>query len=1750
MTADHWRKRGTPPHFRVDSSWSCVLAIYCRGVNLRVCHAEQLTNWTRTLLGSLLLACAVRTAHGACNVVPAAAPSFRSTLATIDRPFAHPGDFVRLTLDPACHSASPGLLGKTSHDAVVTIVFTPQAGGPRNVVVVAENCGALETERIACESRPDVAKATCLRANLADPTHAPLTLEVAPNGVRFRFPNTDELFTDASGGADGRTDDRTFAGPVTIAVTSLGAALPCALASAPCLGQPDLLACVDELFTPPRDDTCGTTPDETFAHFTALPPPNNYQALCTDPASVCTGLQDEIRFTIDAAGNVLLPMDWRGILVDRDAVPVARLLRASSTVEAFEGRGAPIVIPDLSVLASYSPEGVRLPPLFDPQHDPASGGTATFFGSADAPETVLRIARHDAPHRQCLSGSNTGLPCTTDVHCAGGSCGPPSCVGGTNAGSPCATDGECSEGECGPGLFDFSTRFASGVGPVVLALGRCIGGSNALGPCADDSDCAGGQCGSFSLAALDPVPLDGINQTEELNAFVMEEAISGADFNGDLDATDHIVKLGDRATGIMEAIGVGDAEGRAVLRISQPPFSFPAVAAEGNVIAFLESEPGQFALDANGDGDLADPILRVFRLGEGELTTDVRVVDGAPIIDHRSIVVSKGRVFYRRSEAASARQITARVTLAQGGIQANDQTAVSAVSPDGRFVLLDVLASNLVPNDTNGFQDVVLRDRWQDTNELVSVATDGTQGNRDSHPLGMSADGRFLYFVSAATTLAPVGPCSGLSRCNDIYVRDRLLGTTNRVSGFPPFAPGRVIHPPGVHQFLLGDVSPDGRHVVYESWNVSPYDPATGLFTFDLIVDDLAQGTTERVITFSDDGTSVHTPQISADGRFVAFGSGSPNLVPGDTNAYPAPNGDLYIPGWDVFVLDRQTSAIERVSLATDGSQGDHSSRRPAMSADARIIAFESFASNLVAGDTNGVIDIFVRDRRTGITDRVSVASDGTQANEGSGTPSISADGRIVAFESLASNLFANDLNDHWNIVVHDRLTGITSNASVSANTGPGFGANQILSSGGQYVGFQSSFADVPDDTNGVLDGHIRGPEHTDLANDFFPDGLLDDTVLEVFDTATRAATTLCPANEVAVSGGNAAFLRPEAAGDGPGCPPRPLNDADPNDGDLVVHLWTPCRGVEPLGRAATAVALSETQVAALVSETAQNAANLNGDQDIDDAVVHVHPVPPCTPDPTVQLGWTNVGVAADTLDIVNDVVAFTTPEAAQGSSDLNGDGDAVDRVLHVYDAAPPGTLVNIGQATEDFVLGSGGIVAFRTSEAKQGGRVLNDDGDAADDVLQLYDVATRRVLDTQLAVLPCRLEACDPRVPYRVLKDTVRFLTLEAAQNTDLNGDGDHDDLVVQVLNVPQAWETGLPTAACHTLGSAPAGVCTTTGDACASDEDDSCRRAGGTCFVPPGGCVRSVGTACDPRAQGVACPGLGFCLPTRTPPGGVCHVVDGACRTQADCRTAGATCHEGDQSFQRLVSPLTKHGGGAAVFTSNGRCVEDFGTPCVPGVACPAGEFCDNASCHREHGPCAADLDCPVGSVCEQRLAVATVNDGDADELPDPFDNCPTVANILQTDSDADGVGDACDPQSGCTALNDPTARVRIKTRNGMGYLKARLVLPMTAYSHEPVTVSLRDGGGPIAGQNVGELPPVSPAGARWRRSARKGLVSVDLRDLRHWGQPGAFRLVTRAKRWFASAAADESAATTELRVQIGGQCFSHEATEKHGT
>jgi TolB protein len=163
-------------------------------------------------------------------------------------------------------------------------------------------------------------------------------------------------------------------------------------------------------------------------------------------------------------------------------------------------------------------------------------------------------------------------------------------------------------------------------------------------------------------------------------------------------------------------------------------------------------------------------------------------------------------------------------------------------------------------------------------------------------------------------------------------------------------------------------------------------------------------------------------PAISADGRFVAFASGASNLVAGDTNGT-----------YDVFVRDRKLQVTRRVSVGPGGQQANSSSVGPAISADGRFVAFSSYASNLVAGDTNGTYDVFVRDLVAQVTRRVSVGAGGQQANSNSSDPAISAGGRFVAFVSVASNLVAGDTN-HWDdVFVRDRFAQVTRRVSVGS---------------------------------------------------------------------------------------------------------------------------------------------------------------------------------------------------------------------------------------------------------------------------------------------------------------------------------------------------------------------------------------------------------------------------------------------------------------------------------------------------------------------------------------------------------------------------------------------------------------------------------------------------------------------------------------------------------------------------------------------
>ena len=201
-------------------------------------------------------------------------------------------------------------------------------------------------------------------------------------------------------------------------------------------------------------------------------------------------------------------------------------------------------------------------------------------------------------------------------------------------------------------------------------------------------------------------------------------------------------------------------------------------------------------------------------------------------------------------------------------------------------------------------------------------------------------------------------------------------------------------------------------------------------------------------------------PAISSDGRYVAYASQADNLVSGDTNG-----------AWDVFVHDRQTGTTTRVSLGVGGAQGNDGSASPVLTPDGRYLAFCSEATNLVAGDTNGMYDVFVRDLQTGQIERVSIATDGTQADYICWNPGISDDGRYVVFDSESDTLVLNDTNGVDDVFLHDRVAGTTTRVSVSSSGAQASGAEPSISGDSRYVAFESSSDSlVTGDTNGDTD--------------------------------------------------------------------------------------------------------------------------------------------------------------------------------------------------------------------------------------------------------------------------------------------------------------------------------------------------------------------------------------------------------------------------------------------------------------------------------------------------------------------------------------------------------------------------------------------------------------------------------------------------------------------------------------------------------
>jgi len=309
-----------------------------------------------------------------------------------------------------------------------------------------------------------------------------------------------------------------------------------------------------------------------------------------------------------------------------------------------------------------------------------------------------------------------------------------------------------------------------------------------------------------------------------------------------------------------------------------------------------------------------------------------------------------------------------RVLVAPGGSPENVDSYNSSISGDGRYVVFQSRASDLVSGDTNHSDDVFVYELETRQITRVSVASDGAQGNWPSVEASISADGRYVAFGSRSSNLGSSDNNGNLN----FFVHDRQTSQTAHA----PVAAGGI---QGGDRFYVLSISGNGRYLVFQSRAGNLVSGDTNERE-DAFIHELETGKTTRVSVASD-GTQGNDksgfPTVSDDGRYVAFDSSASNLVNGDTNGAS-----------DVFVHDRETRQTTRVSVASDGTQGNGYSSWSSISGDGQYVAFVSDAGNLVSGDTNGAPDIFVHDRKTGQTTRVSVASDGAQGNDNSQNPS------------------------------------------------------------------------------------------------------------------------------------------------------------------------------------------------------------------------------------------------------------------------------------------------------------------------------------------------------------------------------------------------------------------------------------------------------------------------------------------------------------------------------------------------------------------------------------------------------------------------------------------------------------------------------------------------------------------------------------------------------------------------------------------
>jgi Tol biopolymer transport system component len=389
------------------------------------------------------------------------------------------------------------------------------------------------------------------------------------------------------------------------------------------------------------------------------------------------------------------------------------------------------------------------------------------------------------------------------------------------------------------------------------------------------------------------------------------------------------------------------------------------------------------------------------------------------------------------------------------------------VSEDGRFVAFTSDGA-LVADDTNGGEDVYLRDRMGGTTTRVSLTDAEGQIGGTAELCGMSRSGRYLAFV---------GFGSGLTFPNQwqLYLRDRIGGTTEVVSVSTGGDPSdSTLGESGIYAEHPCPVSDDGRYVAFvsEAENLAGGDENgsdNDIFRRDLLTDS-TQRVSLSTVGLGGNGESLH-PAMSANGQEIAFQSASTNLVPNDSNAK-----------LDVFVRSMGTGQTERVSVTAAGSQLSQPSFEAALSADGNEVAFVSSATNLVAGDTNAKDDAFIRDRAADSVVRATRGTDGGQIGANATDIDLSASGSVITWSMYFSSAVPGDSNledDVYRFKLGDTKATLVS-VKPNPNGGDGTAATgqslvNAVSSDGLVVAFISEAPDlVRNDTNGADDAFVR----------------------------------------------------------------------------------------------------------------------------------------------------------------------------------------------------------------------------------------------------------------------------------------------------------------------------------------------------------------------------------------------------------------------------------------------------------------------------------------------------------------------------------------------------------------------------------------------------------------------------------------------------------------------------------------------------